>query len=184
LNDARTCYDPRSCESLLGYGRAVHKKWGGVCQYCGLGKDGLDFDTWRQLSIDHVIPDRLFPGQARPFSSVFPQLTKAQRIELAKLVNEINWVTACNFCNSMTSRMKGDDVSADGILPPEDHKEVMSVNDEPVQAMLGRLRKRVCEVLRKKQDYVRPRLAELQKAFDSDVKPELQSARDPQGTGR
>ncbi len=49
-------YDPRSLESLLGYGRAAHVRSGGICQLCGCGKErGIDFDLWRQFTIEHLI---------------------------------------------------------------------------------------------------------------------------------
>ena len=137
MNDPQCHYDPRSCQSLLGYGRATHAKSGGICVYCGLGRDRVDFDVWRQLSVDHVIPARLFPDEGRTLPSVFPSLSKADLRKLGEKINGINLVTACNFCNSMTSRMK--DISVDGILSPEGYEDVASINDESVDAMLHRL---------------------------------------------
>ncbi len=80
-------YDPKSCQSLLGYGRAAHARSGGRCKYCDFGKERIDFNMWRQLSIDHVVPARLFPGEGRTLQSIFPRLPKP---ELDKLTDEIN----------------------------------------------------------------------------------------------
>lgn len=168
-------YDPRSCQSLLGYGRAAHARSGGICHYCGFGKERVEFYAWRQLSIDHVVPARLFPGKGKTLQSVFPNLPELELRKLADEINKINLVTACNFCNSMTSRMN--DISAEGILSPEGYSNVTSVDAEPVQVMLRRLRERVDQVLPMKRHRVEQCLRELRKTFDAEVKPELQNAR-------
>ena len=43
-----TDYDYRNCQSLFGYAAKVHERSGGVCQLCGAGTGGLDFDLWRR----------------------------------------------------------------------------------------------------------------------------------------
>lgn len=48
-------YDYRNCQSLFGYAAAVHERSGGVCQLCGCGADRLDFDLWRQMTVEHLI---------------------------------------------------------------------------------------------------------------------------------
>ncbi|MHB9036374.1 MAG: hypothetical protein ACYC64_06880 [Armatimonadota bacterium] len=176
MNNPQCRYDPRSCQSLLGYGRAAHARSSGACIYCGLGKNKIDFDTWRQLSVDHIVPAMLFPGEGKTLRLLFPNLQKTELRALAEKINGINLVTACNFCNSMTSRMK--DLSADGILSPEGYENVTSLNAESVQSMLYRLQQRVDELLPTKKDYVKSRLAELRKTFEKEIKPELQNARD------
>jgi hypothetical protein len=67
--------------SLMGYGRATFERDHFTCQYCGF--DGRTFDTWMQLSVDHV----------RPRSSGGDDALG-------------NLVTACHSCNAITSRMK------------------------------------------------------------------------------
>ena len=129
MDDPQCRYDPKGCQSLLGYGRAAHARSGGICVYCDLGKERIDFGVWRQLSVDHVVPARLFPGGGRTLQSVFPNLPKSELRKLVERVNGINLVTACNFCNSMTSRMN--DISADGILSSEGYGDVTSVDAEP-----------------------------------------------------
>lgn len=72
---------PKYQDSIRGYGHPIHKKYNYICQYCGF--DGRPFPCWLQLTIDHVIP-RSCGGSD----------------------NDDNKVTACQACNSITSRMK------------------------------------------------------------------------------
>src|SRR5205807_243716 len=50
-----TDYDYRNCQSLFGYAAKVHERSGGVCQLCSAGAAGLDFDLWRQMTVEHLI---------------------------------------------------------------------------------------------------------------------------------
>ena len=50
-----------SPQSLLGYGKKVHLRSGGVCLYCGFGvswqvEPEFKFDTCRQLTVEHIVP--------------------------------------------------------------------------------------------------------------------------------
>ncbi|MBS4095830.1 MAG: HNH endonuclease [Sulfuricella sp.] len=66
--------------SLGGYGQDTYKRYHYTCVYCGF--DGRVFDSWMQLSIDHIRP-RSAGGTDDPD----------------------NLVVACRSCNSITSRM-------------------------------------------------------------------------------
>ena len=78
--------------ALGDYGHQVFQRDGFTCVYCGF--DGNGFAQWRQLSVDHL----------RPASDGGTDTSD-------------NLVTACNFCNSSTSRMKfPSGLSADEIL--------------------------------------------------------------------
>jgi 5-methylcytosine-specific restriction endonuclease McrA len=68
-------------DSLRGYGHAVHLRNNFVCAYCGY--DGRSFPNWLQLTVDHVLPTSS-GGDDSPE----------------------NKVTACQACNSITSRME------------------------------------------------------------------------------
>ena len=50
-----TDYNYRNCQSLFGYAAKVHERSGGVCQLCGAGTAGLDFDLWRQMTVEHLL---------------------------------------------------------------------------------------------------------------------------------
>jgi hypothetical protein len=112
-------YDVKgSLQSLLGYGKAVHKRSGGVCQYCGYGikveaDTEANFDLWRQLSLEHLISEAgggylhqkerriAFEQQIR---QKFPTLSDRDIQAFVEVVDEANTKTACQCCNSMTSR--------------------------------------------------------------------------------
>jgi 5-methylcytosine-specific restriction endonuclease McrA len=68
-------------DSLRGYGHAVHLQSNFICAYCGY--DGRSFSNWLQLTVDHVIP------------------TSSGGDDTVE-----NKVTACQACNSITSRME------------------------------------------------------------------------------
>ena len=94
-----------SCQSLTGYGKEVHKRSGGKCAYCDFVGDS--FDKWRQLSVEHIIPTSYVGGNWLKFiKDKFNPIGKEDLSNLCKKIHEINIVTACNFCNSMTSRYK------------------------------------------------------------------------------
>jgi 5-methylcytosine-specific restriction endonuclease McrA len=72
-----------SGSSLGDYGAALYEKYHFTCVYCGF--DGRTFDSWMQLSIDHVLP-KASGGSDQ----------------------ESNKVVCCRACNSITSRMTFD----------------------------------------------------------------------------
>jgi hypothetical protein len=91
-----------------GYGRATHERAGGIGQLCDCG-DGpeVDFDPWRQFTIEHLIGEGQggYPRRIRAaVDSRFVQLAQDERWALAARIHEANIVTACQFCNSVTSR--------------------------------------------------------------------------------
>jgi len=67
--------------SLADYGKDTYQRYHFTCVYCGF--DGRPFDSWMQLSIDHIRPITC-SGSNEPD----------------------NLVVACRACNSITSRMK------------------------------------------------------------------------------
>ena len=69
-------------DSLRGYGHTVHVVYDFTCQYCGY--DGRAFPNWFQLTVDHILPI----GQGGDADD--PE----------------NMITACQACNSITSRMQ------------------------------------------------------------------------------
>ena len=78
--------------SLGGYGVSTYERDHCTCVYCGF--DGRSFDTWMQLSIDHVRP-RSSGGTDDPE----------------------NLVVACGACNCITSRMQfPSEMSVDEII--------------------------------------------------------------------
>jgi len=167
MNEKNECsWNPYSCQSLLGYGLAAHERSGCVCKYCDLGKNRQDFDTWRQFSVDHVVPTSCIG--TKDWTSKFPNLSKGARKDLFLRINKINLVTACNFCNSMTSRMRIGNREA--ILPDREHPDAVDMNHPAVQEMLKKLEAEVADLKPKKQKYVQDRLRILKQVYIKEVK--------------
>jgi hypothetical protein len=169
MNEASPCnWSPYSCQSLLGYGKAAHDLSQGVCVYCGFGRGGLTFDLWRQLTVDHVIPTiSVGAGGWKRIRACFPNLTGTPLKEVYRKINEINLVTACSFCNSMTSRMKIGTIG--DIIPSEEHLDAVDIGHPAVQEMLRRLAAAVKEFGSKKHRYVDERLDMLEDVYRKEV---------------
>src|SRR5918992_5681841 len=101
-------YDESDLQSLFGYGRAAHERSGGVCQLCGCGAGpDIDFDLWRQFTIEHLIGEGQggYPPQIQlAVDARYTHLPESDRARLAARIHEANIVTGCQFCNSTTSR--------------------------------------------------------------------------------
>ena len=105
-------YDHRNCASLFGYAAEVHIRSGGICQLCGFGVGSeMDFDSWRQLTVEHLIGrkeggDRAQITEALAKRDFDPPLSPERRAELIEQLHRLNTRSACSFCNSATSRTK------------------------------------------------------------------------------
>lgn len=100
-------YNYKNCQSLFGYSSEVHIRCKGQCQLCGCGGTPIDFDLWRQMTVEHLIGKSQggYLKQIRELVQVtFPSYSEAEKITLSKEIDAINTVTACQFCNSTTSR--------------------------------------------------------------------------------
>ena len=69
----------------------VYKRDRWTCVYCGF--DGRSFDSWMQLTLDHIVPQHQKPDHSKE-----------------------NLVACCTSCNSITSRMKFDHECREKIL--------------------------------------------------------------------
>jgi hypothetical protein len=133
-----------------------------------MGKGGVTFDMWRQLSVDHVIPtSSLGHGGWGQVRERFPNLPKSRLAELHRQIDEINLVTACNFCNSMTSRMKPHSICP--ILPTARQDSAVSLEHPAVRGLLDRIRAAVARLRLEKRRYVSMRLAKLEGVFKREV---------------
>lgn len=163
----RAAYDQRNLQSLFGYGRLAHERSGGVCQLCGCGAgEDVDFDLWRQMTIEHLIgesqggyPKRIGPAVEARFS----HLPAAARAALATRIHDANVVTACQFCNSTTSRDVAP-VTMEAIIA-----ELPLGPDEAIAAVADRLQ----PVLEVKRATVQWKLEAVYQAFCRDVRPAL-----------
>lgn len=160
-------YDETALQSLFGYGREAHERSGGICQLCGCGAGpDVDFDLWRQFTIEHLIgrsqggyPDRIRPAVDRGF----PQLGEAEREVLASQIHEANIVTACQFCNSTTSR---------DVAPFTMEEAISDLPSGPEDALLA-LTDKLRGILEAKQSKVRWKLQSVYRGFLETIQPEL-----------
>jgi len=162
-------YDYRNCQSLFGYAAAVHVRSGGQCALCGFGRDGLDFDRWRQLTVEHLLGrsqggyrDQIRVAVAARFAVQPPE-------QVAKVVDELeaaNTVTACSFCNSMTSRDRAPYTMVQLLAEPG-----------PPPAVVGHVKAALEDVLQRKRKVVSWKLESVQAAFERDVAERLRTTR-------
>jgi hypothetical protein len=164
-------YDYRNCQSLFGYAARVHERSGGACQLCGAGTADVDFDLWRQLTVEHLIGESQ-GGYLRQITasltSRFPGMTATGRADLAARIDAANTVTACSFCNATTSR---------GQAPISMASLIKQCPDGPPGQVYERITAGLAGILAAKRTDVAWKLASVRKAFDSDVAPRLAQAR-------
>jgi len=164
-------YDFRNCRSLFGYAAEVHSRSGGICQLCGAGTNDVDFDGWRQLTVEHLIGDSqggYLQQITKAVDACFPGRTADMRAALARQIDEANIVTACSFCNATTSRERGSLTMREAIG--------LAAQESP-DAVVDHLRKYLQGVLASKRRDVSWKLASVRKAFDSTIVPALTERR-------
>ena len=166
-----TDYDYRNCQSLFGYAAKVHERSGGVCQLCGAGTAGLDFDLWRQMTVEHLIGESQ-GGYLRQISASltdrFPGLSPGERAGLAARMDAANTVTACSFCNATTSRAQA---------PTSMTSLIETAPDGTPEEIRRHVTAGLNGILTAKRNEVEWKLASVRKAFDSRVAPALADAR-------
>jgi len=164
-------YDYRNCSSLFGYAADVHRRSGGVCQLCDAGATALDFDLWRQLTVEHLIGESQ-GGYAKQVGTAlarrFPGLAADTIAQLATEIDAANTVTACSFCNSTTSRDRAPVAMSDLIETAPDGSR-----DEFLKHVTAALD----EILVVKRRTVRWKLAPVRRAFDTLSAPALEESR-------
>ena len=166
-----TDYDYRNCQSLFGYAAKVHERSGGVCQLCGAGTAGLDFDLWRQMTVEHLIGESQ-GGYLRQISASladrFPELGLAERAGLAAQIGAANTVTACSFCNATTSRAQA---------PASMTTLIETAPDGTPEQVRRHVTAGLDGILAAKRNDVAWKLASVRRVFDSGVAPGLTDAR-------
>lgn len=170
--DERAPYDETGLQSLFGYGKAAHERSGGICQLCGCGAGSdIDFDLWRQFTIEHLIGEGQggYPPRIRAaVDQQYGHLAPEDRMDLAKRIHEANIVTACQFCNSTTSRDRAA-ASMEQLISelPPDPDEALVVLARMLQPILDAKRSTVQwklrSVYRGFKERIRPNLLERRK---------------------
>ncbi|HEU5386303.1 MAG TPA: hypothetical protein VFV73_10415 [Streptosporangiaceae bacterium] len=164
-------YDYRNCQSLFGYAAKVHERSGGVCQLCGAGATELDFDLWRQMTVEHLIGEsqggyrhQISTGLAHRF----PDLSPDEIAELAARIDAANTVTACSFCNATTSRAQA---------PTSMTSLIETAPDGTPEQIHCHVTAGLNDILTAKRQDVTWKLLSVRKAFESRVAPALADAR-------
>ena len=168
-------YKPENCQSLFGYAKEVHERSGGICQLCGCGSgDFVDFDLWRQMTVEHLIGKSqggyfkdIHEAVKSFFQKVFPDLAHEKLERIAKTIDDANTVTACSFCNSTTSRIQNE----------KPMKEMFESTTGSIDERLEQIRIELERVLLIKRRKVQDKLRVIRVAFEENVKPELQRKR-------
>ncbi len=154
-------YNFKKCQSLFGYALAVHLRSKGRCQLCGCGGMPLDFDLWRQLTVEHLIGKSQGGYLAEVKESVrkrFPSLSFDQQIEIAHQIDSLNTVSACSFCNSTTSR----DINSQSM------EDLLFEKNGDSQEVLEYIEKELSLILKRKKENVLWKLSSIKEAFETD----------------
>jgi hypothetical protein len=163
-------YNYRNCQSLFGYAENVHQRSGGVCQLCGAGSgQRVDFDFWRQLTVEHLIGQSqggYLPQIRKLLTRWFPSLSVTTREEYAILLDRKNTVTACAFCNSVTSRSRN----------PRSMEDLISSSTIP-DAALQNTTEELQAILERKRADIKGKLESIRGAFDRLIEPKLLETR-------
>jgi hypothetical protein len=159
-------YNHRNCKSLFGYASAAHLRSRGTCQLCDCGGPPLNFDLWRQLTIEHVI-GRAQGGHLKSIRTAiatrFPKLSSDERETLSQRVDAANTVSACSFCNSTTSHTAA----------PTSLDELFQTPGT-VETVVSRIEAEIQAVLRRKKADVQWKLASVKVAFEREVRPPIE----------
>lgn len=168
---SREAYDVTNCQSLFGYAQEVHERSGGTCQLCGAGAGSdISFDLWRQLTVEHLIGE----SQGGHYDQIktalrrrFPDMPTSAVDDLTWKIELKNMITACSFCNSMTSRAKHD-VTMQSVIE--------SAPDSP-RGLMEAVEKEARRALARKWSEVEWKLSSVRDAFEAKVLPGLRRAR-------
>ena len=109
--------------ALADYGHPVFQRDGYVCVYCGF--DGNGFNQWRQLARSQLRPDKAGGRDSKE-----------------------NYVTACHFCTSATSRME--------FTPDQSDDEILKLKKEHVKSRLKAFRRFWSDHVAPKDDALPP----------------------------
>ena len=153
-------YNHKQCQSLFGYSFDTHVRSAGTCQLCGCGGAELNFDLWRQMTVEHII-GRSQGGYLREIrvsvEQRFPDLSIPAREALSKAIDAANTVTACSFCNSTTSRDSSHTSMA----------ELISASSGQPQDVVAQITAFLQPILERKRAEVSWKLESVRKAYES-----------------
>ena len=168
--DMNKPYPYTNCSSLFGYSAGAHARSGGICALCEGGEGRLEFEFWRQLTVEHLVGQSQ-GGSIKDIKALvgefFPDLGVEEVKELANQIDVRNTVTACHFCNATTSRMQS----------LQSMREIIESAAGGRDTTLKNVGDACKQILRHKKDSVKWKLKSVRHAFDRKVKPGLETRR-------
>lgn len=162
-------YNHRNCQSLFGYAAEVHVRSGGQCQLCLCGEQPLNFDLWRQMTVEHIIGKSQggYLHQIREAVALrFPDLTAEGQEAAAQRLDAANTVSACSFCNSTTSRKVNE----------KSMSVVLNEASGTVEEVIAYAKIELQQILEAKRREVHWKLSSIRQAFERDVASRLSKA--------
>lgn len=156
-------YNHKNCQSLFGYAASVHIRSGGQCQLCGCGGNPLDFDLWRQMTVEYLIGKSQggYLNQIHTaVSERFPDLPPNAHDEIARRLDAANTVTACSFCNSTTSRNEHS----------KSMTELLNKTSGSADEVVSHIASELQDILKKKQCAVKWKIESVREAFEKEVR--------------
>lgn len=155
-------YNYRNCQSLFGYAAQVHIRSGGQCQLCLCGEKPLNFDLWRQMTVEHIIGKSqggYLPQIREAVALRFRGLSAEEREAVAQQLDEANTVSACSFCNSTTSRNVNE----------RSMSAVLSETTGGVEEVVAHAMQEFQRILNAKRREVQWKLISVRHAFEQEV---------------
>ena len=162
-------YDHKNCQSLFGYAASVHIRSAGKCQLCGCGGLPLNFDLWRQMTVEHLLGKSQggYLKQIRAaVASRFPELTPPACEALSQRIDALNTVTACSFCNSTTSRDES----------PKSMPVLLNEAQDSLEEVVAHIASELQNVLARKREAVQWKLLSVKEAFQGEVHAKIAGA--------
>ena len=168
-------YNYRQCQSLFGYAKDVHERSGCICQLCGCGSgEEIPFELWRQMTVEHLIgraQGGYLPQVRQAITQRFPELPAQEQEKIARCIDEMNTITACQFCNSTTSQSRHE----------KSMTRLIRETEGDVEQFLSGIMTELRFVLERKQADIQWKLQAVRKAFDEHVRPSLIRKRSVKG---
>ena len=92
-----------------GPARPIYTACDARCLYCGMGIGNTDnpemqFDVWRHLTIEHIIPERIWPPSVCEAMKGWSRGTIPETLETLERLWSLNQICSCHLCNVRLNR--------------------------------------------------------------------------------
>jgi hypothetical protein len=164
-------YNFRQCQSLFGYAKDVHERSGGICQLCGCGSgEEVSFDLWRQMTVEHLLGRSQggYLNQIRlTIKGRLPNIPVYEQEQIAKRIDSLNTITACQFCNSTTSQSIHD----------KSMTKLISESEGDAEDVILEVKIELEKVLARKRADIERKIQSIRIGFDEQIRPSLLQTR-------